>query len=82
MLYSFLSCIFFTNAANEFPFHDIVLYCIVLYCIGGVKLLQLSVGAFLHINTDVILCGDVIKANHYGSSRNEGVSGGKWFVGN
>ena len=31
--------------------------------IRGVKLLQLSLGAFLHINTDVILPGDAIQAN-------------------
>ena len=42
--------------------------------IRAVKLRQLSVGAFLRINTVVILLGDVIRGQTVGgSSRNGGV---------
>ena len=50
--------------------------------IRAVKLRQLSVGAFLRINTVVILLGDVIRGNPWVvQAEMEGCKVGKKFVG-
>ena len=50
--------------------------------IRAVKLCQLSVGAFLNINTVIILLGDVVRGNQWVvQTEMEGCKVGKKFVG-